>query len=217
MLQSVLLFIKQQLDQTLINGFELDESITVLNHLVQHDGSFPGKNQNKMVITLINLDYETNRAYSGNRYRLQDNSFATVQPDALFNVDLLFTASFDDYEESLKFLNATIAFFQATPSFNSTVTPGIPSGVKTLNFDIENITFFETHNLWSAMGAKYQPSIIYKVRHVVVQSDQLQGISAAVTGVGSQVSPAEQSARKKIDQKKSDQKKISSDVPEADM
>lgn len=195
MLQSALMFIKQQLDQTLINGFELDESITVLNHLIQQGGSFPEKNQNKMVITLINLDYETNKAYSGNRYRLPDNNFTTIQPDSLFNVDLLFTASFDDYEEALKFLNATIAFFQATPSFNTKVTPSIPEGIKTLNFEIENISFSETHNLWSAMGAKYQPSIIYKVRHVVIQSDQLQGTTPAVMGVGATVSPQEASSQ----------------------
>ena len=144
-----------------------------------------------MVITLINLDYETNKGYSGNRYRVRDNGFATRQPDTLFNVDLLFTASFDDYEEALKFLNATIAFFQATPTFNVKVTPSIPEGIKTLNFEIENTSFFETHNLWSAMGAKYQPSIIYKVRHVVVQSDQLQGTTPAIQEIDVSVSPHE--------------------------
>ncbi|WP_320823093.1 Pvc16 family protein [Reinekea sp.] len=128
--------------------------------MLQQDGSFPQKNQNKMVITLINLDHETTRAYSTTHRRLSDGSFAKTESDALFNVTLLFTASFDDYEEALKFLNATIAFFQATPSFNSKVTPGLPKGIKALNFDIENTSFSETHNLWSAMGAKYQPSII---------------------------------------------------------
>jgi hypothetical protein len=189
MLQTVLLFIKKKLDQALVNGFELDESITVLNHLLQQDGSFPEKNQNKMVITLINLDHETNKAYSANHHRLRDDSFAKTQPDTLFNVTLLFTASFGDYEEALKFLNATIAFFQATPSFNSKVTPGLPKGIKALNFDIENTSFSQTHNLWSAMGAKYQPSIIYKVRHVAVKCDQLEGVIPAVVGIDTGLSP----------------------------
>lgn len=189
MLQAALLFIKSKLDQALVNGFELDENITVLNHLIQQDGSSPEKNQNKMVITLINLDYETNKAYTGNHYRLRDNNFAKTQPDTLFNVDLLFTASFDDYEEALKFLNATIAFFQATPSFNAKTTPDLPTSIKSLNLDIENTSFFETHNLWSAMGAKYQPSIIYKVRHVAVQSDQLQGVIPAIRDIDVEVTP----------------------------
>jgi len=61
------------------------------------------------------------------------------------------------------------------------------------------------------MGAKYQPSIIYKVRHVVIQSDQLQAITPSVKGVSTEVSPYEPS-----DQKKSDQKQSSSAMHEAE-
>ena len=180
MLQDVLMFIKNQLDQFLVNTFELDEGVAVLNHLMQQDGSFPEKNKNKMVLTLINLDYETNKACSNSRRRLADQSFVSINSPVLFNVNLLFTSSFEDYEESLKFLNSTIAFFQARPYFNQNNTPGMPKEIKAIYFDIENSSFFETHNLWSAMGAKYQPSIIYKIRHVTIQGGEIEGITPVV-------------------------------------
>jgi hypothetical protein len=56
-----------------------------------------------------------------------------------------------------------------------------------LNFEIENASYFEIHNLWSAMGAKYQPSIIYKVRHVTVQGNEIKAIAGAVTDVNAKV------------------------------
>lgn len=171
----------------MVNRFGLDESITVLNHLVNQDGSYPQKNQNKMVITLINLDYDTNKQYQDTQHKARDNGIVKTNPAIQFNIDLLFTASFDDYEEALKFLNATIAFFQSHNSLNSKTTPDIPSGIKILNFEIENASYFEIHNLWSAMGAKYQPSIIYKVRHVTVQGNEIKSIVAAVTDVNAKV------------------------------
>jgi hypothetical protein len=189
MIQNTLLFVKNKLDQYLKNRFKLDESIAVLNHLVSQDGSYPQKNQNKMVITLINLDYDTNKQYHSKQYRMGDNDFVKTNPSIQFNVDLLFTASFDDYEESLKFLNATIAFFQSNNSFNAKTTPDIPIGIKMLNFEIENASYFEIHNLWNAMGAKYQPSIIYKVRQVVIQSDEIKSIIRSVTDVDAKARP----------------------------
>lgn len=183
MLQTALLFIKQKLDEYLLNSFELDESVTVLNHLVAQDGSSPAKNHNKMVITLINLDYDTTKPFYGGIQRGRDNQVIRSNPGNMFNVDLLFTACFDDYEEALKFLNATISYYQNHMIINRSVAPDLPEGMKALTFEIANSTYFETHNLWSAMGAKYQPSIIYKVRHVNVQSDDINVVVPAVTNV----------------------------------
>ncbi|MDD5754264.1 MAG: DUF4255 domain-containing protein [Methylococcales bacterium] len=187
MIQTALVFIKKKLDQYLVNSFKLDESIAVLNHLVGQDGSCPKKNQNKMVITLINLDYETFKQFQNPSQRTKDNSIVKTNPAVQFNVDLLFTACFDDYEEALKFLTATIAFFQSNNSFNSKTTPDIPNGIKTLNFEIEKTSYFEIHNLWNAMGAKYQPSIIYKVRHISIQSSEIKTIVSAVTDTDAKV------------------------------
>lgn len=187
MISTALIFIRKKLDQHLINRFQLDESITVLNHLVSEDGSSEKKNRNKMVITLINLDYETHKQYQDTKHRLGDNGVIKTNPASQFNLDVLFTACFEDYEESLKFLSTTIAFFQSHNSLNAKTTPDIPPGIKALNFEIENTSFFETHNLWSAMGAKYQPSVIYKVRHVTIQSDEIQRVSSLITGTDASV------------------------------
>jgi hypothetical protein len=189
MIQTALVFIKKKLDQYLVNSFKLDESVTVLNHLIDRDGSYPTKNQNKMVMTLINLDYETFNKQFQNSQRTSGINIVKTNPAIHFNLDLLFTASFDDYEEALKFLTATITFFQSNNSLNSQATPDIPDEIKKLNFEIEKTSYFEIHNLWNAMGAKYQPSIIYKVRHITIQSDEIKAIVSAVTNVTTEAQP----------------------------
>lgn len=187
MLHTALKTVKNKLEQYLANRFGLDEHIVVLNQLVEHDGKSPQKNQNKMVITLINLDHETNKQYMSNMQRGVDNAYAKVNPSILFNMDLLFTAHFDDYEESLKFLNTTITFFQANNSLNHQNTPELPDDIKMLNFEVENSSYREIHNLWSAMGAKYKPSIIYKVRSIQIQANQTESRHAGVDQVSNGV------------------------------
>ncbi len=136
MINKALVFIKNTVNQNLKNHFVLDENIAVLNHLVEQDGSVPQKNQNKMVLSLINLEHETNQPYAGRYRHLNSSRIESVSPAVRFNMDLLFTASFDDYEESLKFLNSTIEFFQANSSLNRSSNSDIPDGIDMLNFEV---------------------------------------------------------------------------------
>ncbi len=182
MIDAALIYIGQVVDQYLINHLGLDVSAVVLNNLVDADGSSPAKNQNKIVITLINLEHETAKQFYGGQRR-DNGQIDKINPDIYFNLDILISANFDSYDEALKFLTATVYFFQANNSFNRKNSPGLPAGISSLNFEIENSPYAKTHNLWSALGAKYQPSIIYKIRHVCVQSDQVNGFSPEIQGV----------------------------------
>lgn len=171
MIQEALVFTKNVFDEHLKNRFGLHSSISVLNHLVDQEGTAPLKNQNKMVITLLNLEEETVQAFSNSYEALENQRYVSQPSPVRFNMDVLFAASFEDYEESLKFLNATVAFFQSNRSLNSTDYPNMPRGLNKLNFNIGALNYSETHNLWTSMGAKYLPSVIYKVRLLTIPTE----------------------------------------------
>lgn len=172
MLQTGFNFIRDTLDQDLRTRFRLREQVVIINNLVDLDGGAPQANQNKVVITLINLEEETNRPYNNYNHRLSDGRYREVQPDQHFNLYLLLSSNFDDYSESLKFLNAVLLFFQAHPSVTSKTNPNLPSGIGKLEFDLENNDYCQTQSLWNCMGAKYRPSAIFKTRLLRIQSDQ---------------------------------------------
>ena len=188
MIDVALLYVKDALNQYLVNRFGLDEDIVVLNNLTDPDGSVSQKNQNKIVITLINLDHETSQQYYGGSIR-SNNKVGHINQDVHFNLDVLFAAHFDNYSESLKFLTATVSFFQANNTFNRKNSPTMSQDITALKFEIENASYEKTHNLWSALGVKYQPSIIYKIRHVTVQAGQINAVSSVVTGSGVEARP----------------------------
>lgn len=194
MIDSALEFVAKVLNQSLVTRFGLEGNIVVLNNLVDVNGASPRKNQNQLVMTLINLEYETNKQFYGGQ-RWQDGSsgqsgqFNQLNPAVFFNLDVLFAANFDNYNEALKFLTAAIGFFQENTLLNRTNTPALPVGLSVLKFEIENTPSMKTHNLWTALGAKYLPSIVYKIRHVSVDAAQIKGAMAAVQDVAALVSP----------------------------
>jgi len=82
----------------------------------------------------------------------------------------LFSASFNEKLniDALKFLSAVIAFFKIKPLFYPGEQFNLPDGLDKLSFEISNMSIQEQSNLWSAIGAKYLPSILYKVRLVTI-------------------------------------------------
>lgn len=187
MLQQSLQFIQTILDQFLRTKFGLTDECVVINNVINTDGTVPRNNQNKMVVSLLNIEQETNKQFYGRTQKLSNGNFADRQPFERYNLDILFSSSFDDYSETLKFLNATLEFFQANAIMDRGNYSTLPKGINKLDVDIEHITYHQMHSLWSAMGAKYQPSIIYKLRLISIQSNDLVSILPQVTQTANSV------------------------------
>ncbi|HYG51033.1 MAG TPA: DUF4255 domain-containing protein [Flavobacteriales bacterium] len=183
MIGKALQFTQSILDQFLRNRFGLDESIVILNNIVDSTGSPPSENQNKVVLSLINIEKETLKPFYNKNQRHSNGLFADSNPSERYNLDLLVSANFEDYHETLKFLGASMLFFQVNPCLDSGSSGEIPAGTNKLEFDIEKLTYHQMHSLWTAMGAKYQPSVIYKMRLITLQGNEPEGYSTSVTSV----------------------------------
>lgn len=189
MLDQALVFIEDTLNNYLMTQMKLTESVVVINPIVGTEGKSIAENENKLVISLINLENESNQPYNVRYSHVNNKQVANVQPDVRFNLDLLLAANFSVYEESLKFLSSAIGFFQLNPSLDEVRTPQIPKQVGRLDFHVESLNYFEMHNLWSSMGAKYQPSIVYKVRLVKFQGEEIVNVSNSIVQTGVEALP----------------------------
>jgi len=181
MIGNALQFTASVLDQFIKNKFGLDESKVMLNCLIETNGSIPQRNQNKVVLSLINVEKETNQPFYAPMQPAGSKVFADMNPYQRFNLDVLISLNFDNYDETLKFLDVVLLFFQAHPGLNATSFPLMPSGLGKLEFDVEKITYREMQNLWTAMGAKYQPSVIYKMRLITIQANEAAGFNPTVS------------------------------------
>jgi len=189
MIQQALKFTQNCLNRQLMAQYGLTENAVVLNNVINTSGSVPAKNQNKMVLSLINLEHETNRQFNGRYTSNANGQYTNITPFVRFNMDVMMVSNFDDYDETLKFLDATVAFFQSNTSLSAQNSSDIPAGLEKLEFDVEKISYYDMHSLWSAMGAKYQPSIVYKVRLVTLQANQIEGLPPTITSTSNNINP----------------------------
>ena len=133
---------------------------------------------NKVVLTLINIEEEKTLKNLPN-YKLVNNSAEYANPPVHLNLYILFSATSSSYENALKYLSRVIQFFQMKRTFtqqNSPLNnqPGIQMESFKLILDLYSPSLEETNFLWSTMGGKQLPSVIYKVRMIKIEGEGLQ-------------------------------------------
>ncbi len=186
MISEALKFTSDFLNQFLKRKFNVKENLVIINKIIDFAGTQPLENRNKVIITLIHIEQETTKAFH-NRNRIANGNFVTKPLDERYNLYLLISPNFEDYNETLNFLNSVLQFFQINGVLDSNSSSLIPEGIQRLEFEFEKGDgYLQMHNLWSALGAKYQPSVIYKMRLVTVPSEEIKGFIPSVKGTSNQ-------------------------------
>ncbi len=90
-------------------------------------------------------------------------------PRVWLNIYVLFAANNTNYENALFYISKVIGFFQANHVFSPAQNPGLNPNIEKLIFDMHSMSFEELNHVWSYMGGKYVPSVMYKMRMVAIQ------------------------------------------------
>lgn len=84
----------------------------------------------------------------------------------------------------MKFLDTSIQFFQLNELIDATRNAEIPKNLEKLEYEFQKgENYLQMQNLWTALGAKYQPSVIYKIRLVTIVSDEIEGFDAGINQI----------------------------------
>lgn len=102
----------------------------------------------------------------------------------------MFSSLFNQYEEGLKFLSDTIYFFQARSLFNAQNSPRLDERIFQLSLEVMKLNYSETYNLWASLGAKYIPSIPFKMRMLTFQGDELTKKTTKIISQGVEALPS---------------------------
>ena len=174
-------FLSDTLNQFLVNTFQLHESVVSVDHLLQPDGSASRAIDNKVVLTVINIEEETLKPFHSNIKRLATGEFAQTNETRKYKLYVMFSCNHKVYAEALKFIDAILLFFQQTPFVSSETNSDIPTQLQKLDFEIEKINYTAMQNLWNSMGVKYRPSLVYMIRLITVQSSTDRAFLKPVT------------------------------------
>ena len=173
MIYESLNFICGELNAFLRNAFQITEDKAIVSNLINHDGSVPLALSDKLVITLVNIEQETSIANQGFT-KITGSSYIIRNQPLNLNLYVLFSGYFNNYNESLKFISACIAFFQRNYVFLRTNFPAMSEDTDKLVFDMIKTDYQSINYLWGSLGAKYVPSMIYKMRMLTVDENNIR-------------------------------------------
>jgi uncharacterized protein DUF4255 len=116
-----------------------------------------------------------------------DGRQVTLEPDLKLNLNLLFAASFKQYDQGLRQLSLVLTFFQSHGVFTRERNPALDPRIERLGVDLISLTLEQLNQLWAFVGAKQLPSALYRARLVALQDLQPAGVQPPITAIGSSV------------------------------
>lgn len=177
---STIQFVKNKLNSYFRNTSRWAEDKAIIANVAGVQAGSDPEYADKLLISLAHMNIEYS-LFNQHGKVANGEQYSRVPSPLTFNVDLLFSASANKYEESLKLLSDTIGFFQSNHFYDSTNSTGLPEGVQKLNLSVLDLDYHESSQLWSRLGAKYVPSVLYRMRLVVFDSGQVEAVVPAVS------------------------------------
>ena len=117
-----------------------------------------------------------------------DSDIEVANPEIKLNLYILIAAnpgaSAISYDTALKRLSSVITYFQSTSYFDKTDFPDLDP-IEYLIVELYSLSFEQQNQLWASFGGKYMPSVVYKVRLVVIDKGFLGAKEKAILEIDS--------------------------------
>ena len=170
MIKNILSYYAKQLNEFLSRYHHRPEGLAEIGRIGKIDNAVP----NKMLVSLLNLERETSGGISCSVQRTAEGGYVRMQPSLQFNLNVMIAAVYDErqYAESLSVLSDTLRFIQSHLSFELDGT--------TYTVEVINLTSQDMNNLWSLMGSQYYPSVVVKVRHININTEEIASSNTAI-------------------------------------
>jgi hypothetical protein len=173
MLSKVLITLAMQMDGYLKRAFRLNEEIVSLQPPVS---AFQSSPSNRLHLFFANIERETAGGIAFNRQVTSDGHFQSAMPAWQLNMYVMLAAVFGEkqYSEGLQLLSGAATFLQANNQFTllETDTP--------IYIEPVNLSFSELSNLWGIYGNQYYPSLLCKLRNVIIDANEIKQIGTVV-------------------------------------
>lgn len=189
MIHEALRFLVGQLNEYLYNKMGVS-GLVIRQRLVKGDGGEVNITANRVICQLVNVEEERVGKAQVPLAPPVNSGFPVRNPEIRLNLSVMFTAVGGDatatdpesdaqYETSIQLLSLVIQFFQYRHYFTTENSPSLPAAIENLVVELYPITLENQNYLWASLGAKYRPSVVYKVRLITIFEDSFSEIISA--------------------------------------
>jgi hypothetical protein len=174
MINETLKFLSEEINKylSLKLGPNTDPRLVLGNVAKAMDSESNGTNalSNKAILTLVNIE-EDRIARQQENYVKTESGVTYKSPPLYLNLFILFSINRTEYGESLKWIAHVIQYFQYQNVFTPISHPALDSRIQKIVVDLYSLNFEQINHLWSTLGGKYLPSVLYKIRQVTLDED----------------------------------------------
>jgi len=179
MIEQALNFLADEMNKFIGNKDQnyRNHQIALVSDLVDNKGEITFTNLvasagDFVVLTLINVEEEVIGKSQLPYYKRPDQTVDLLNPDLKVNLYVLMSgvssmANSVKYNNSLRMLSYCIGCFQYRNVFDRINSPALPEGIEKIIAELVSPTFEQQNHIWGGLGAKYQPSVIYKIKLLV--------------------------------------------------
>lgn len=184
-IRTTLEMVRRRLNEFIRAAEPRREDWVILSNLVDPEGRPVEAARNKLVMFLAGIHRETVVSTYNAAVPVGESGYAVVPPPLYVHLHVLLTANFHDanYTEGLGMISLAIAFFQQYPTFTPDSLPGLPDAIERLSWEMANLDPLNLSYVVGLTGAKYLPSVYYKVRLLPFQTGAMKGREAPVRGL----------------------------------
>ncbi|MEP7236216.1 MAG: DUF4255 domain-containing protein [Ferruginibacter sp.] len=174
MIHETLKFLSEEVNKylSLKMGVLAEPRLKIGNVSLALDNTLTGENSlaSKAILSLVNVE-EDKVAKQQENYSRSDSSTVYKSPPLYLNLYVLFSINKPEYDDCLKWLGHIMQFFQHQQVFTPITHPNLDPKIPRIVVDLFSLNFEQVNHLWSTLGGKYMPSVMYKIRQVSVDEN----------------------------------------------
>lgn len=139
-------------------------------------------------MSLLNIEEELSLREGYVTHKVNRDGVLNLKPAVYLNLQVIILAHVKgDYQKQLQSIYRVIDFFQSHPVFNLKNTPELAkfgfSGNDQLSVELNTLPLKDMHYIWSNMGLKQMPAVIYKIKTLKVQNSAQQSAGGIITQI----------------------------------
>lgn len=187
MIDLALTLVCDRLNAHLSALFGLSDDLVVLAPLSDAEGRPTPEARNRLALFLTNIAQDGVPRTAPQTARGMMGEAPPVHLDIYF----MLASGYDPetYTEGLKLISAALLFFQSQPVLTPTRVPEMPDGIAQLSIEISNLQVEEVGQLWGNLGGRYVPSVMFKMRSVMIDAGLAQQITPLIRATGQETTP----------------------------
>lgn len=143
-----------------------------------NEGPQAEKYKNKIVVSLVNIEEDKLSKSPENFTVVPMQKTVYKNPKIYLNVYILFAINKDygtatETVDPFRDLSLIVQCFQRKYLFTPENSPTLPPIFDRLYLELVTLSFEQLNHLWGVLGGKYLPSVLYKVKVIGIEDDQV--------------------------------------------